>query len=269
MDRQPAKNYSYVKPIAQAGLLAKGVVYCLLGVFVFMAAFHINGQSTDNTDKAGVFSFIYRQTGGQIMLGIITLGLICYTIWRGIQTFGDTEQKGSDAKGIAVRARYLCSGLVYASLAGFAIKMLFFSKSSSGDNKQNMVQELLNKPFGQWLVGLAALIFVAVGVYQIYYGLSEKYRKHATKGGNTSNKKIIVGAGKIGYVARGIVWLIIGWLFIKAALHSNSSEAGDTSEAFNFLSQASYGPYLLAAIGIGLLCYGLFNFIRARYDNLE
>ncbi len=258
---------SYIKPIAQAGLLAKGIVYCLLGVLAFMAAFNLAGQSTNNTDKEGVFSFIQKQAGGQIMVAIIALGLLCYCLWRGIQAFGDTEEKGKDAKGIASRARYLFSGLVYASLAALAIKMLFSSSNRSGKNqKQDMVQEVLKKPLGEWLVGIAAAIIIGVGIYQIYYGLSEKYAKHVDKAGHASNRKMLLLAGKIGYVARGFVWLIIGWLFTKAAFKSNSSEAGDTSKAFRFLAEASYGSYLLAAVGLGLVCYGLFNFIRVKYE---
>jgi hypothetical protein len=262
------KKSTIIKTIAKAGLITKGIVYSLLGVLVFMAAFHINGQSTENADKAGVFSFIYHQSGGRILLAIITLGLICYSIWRGIQAFKDTEQKGNDSKGLAVRARYLSSGLVYASMAAFAIKMLFFAKSGSKDNEQGMARELLSKPSGEWLAGIIALIIIGVGIYQIYYGLSEKYRKHVDKGGNALNKKIVLVAGKIGYAARGIVWLIIGWMFLKAAFHSNSSEAGDTSKVFDFVSDAPYGPYLLGLMGLGLVCYGVFNFIRARYDTI-
>jgi hypothetical protein len=258
---------SNIKPIAQAGLISKGVVYCLLGTLVFMAAFHIAGQSTKNTNSRGVFDAIHESTGGKIMLGVMILGLLCYSLWRAIQCFRDTEDKGSEAKGLAVRARYLFSGLIYASLAVYGLKMLFTDKKSSGNSNENMVQELLNKPFGQWLVGIAAAVMIAVGIYQIYYSLSEKLRKHIDKAGNTSNTKTLLLAGKIGYIARGIVWLIIGWLFIKAALHSNSSEAGDTSKAFKWLSEASYGSYLLAAIALGLICYGVFNFIRARYEN--
>ena len=257
---------SNVKPIAQAGLTAKGIVYCLLGVFAFMAAFNIAGQSANNTDKQGVFSFIEKQTGGQIMLAVVALGLLCYSLWRGIQTFADTEDKGDNAKGLAARGRYLFSGLIYTSLAAYAIKMLFTGSKSSGDSKQSMAQELLSKPYGQWLVAGAAAIMIGVGIYQAWYGLSEKYRKHVNKAGNLSGKKILLTAGKIGYVARGIVWLIIGWLFAKAALHSNSSEAGDTSKAFSFLAEASYGSYMLAAVAAGLICYGVFNFIRVRYE---
>src|SRR5687768_10398882 len=94
----------YVKAIAQTGLTAKGIVYCLLGAFAFMAAF--GGQSKEKADTTGLFGFISDQTGGKIMLAVIAFGLVCYSIWRGFQTFGDTEDKGDDAKGLAVRARY-------------------------------------------------------------------------------------------------------------------------------------------------------------------
>lgn len=260
---------SHQKPIAQAGLVAKGIVYCLLGLLAFMAAFNINGQSANKADTAGVFDFINKQTGGQVMLGIIALGLLSYSVWRGIQTFGDTEHKGNDTKGLASRARYLVSGLVYGSIAIYAVNILFSNASSSGDDKQNIAKELLSKPFGQWLVGIAAAILLGVGIYQIYYGLSEKYRKHANRVGRSSNKKLLLMAGKVGYVARGIVWLLIAWLFLKAAIHSNSSEAGDTSKAFSFLNNVSYGSYLLGAVGIGLICYGTFNFIRAKYESFN
>jgi hypothetical protein len=260
---------SHLKPIAQAGLTAKGIVYCLLGVITFMAAFHINGQSADKANTEGVFEFVYRQTGGQILLAVIALGLVCYIIWRFIQAFADTEEKGSDTKGLAVRARYLFSGIVYGALAFHVIKKLVTNASGSGDNKQDMARELLSQPMGQWLLGLTAVIIAGVGIYQIYYGLSEKYQKHVDKAISDSRKrKIVLGSGKVGYVARGIVWLLVAWLFIKAAIDANAKEAGDTSKAFSFLSEASYGTYLLGAIAFGLLCYGIFSFVRVAYEDL-
>lgn len=255
-----------MKPIARAGLTAKGIVYVLLGALAFMAAFGINGKSSRNTSKSGVFDFIYDQPAGTILLWVVVLGLVCYFIWRIIQAFADTGNEGKDMKGFLVRGRYLFSGLVYGSLAVQAFNMLVFRKKGSGNRSQEATQELLSKPLGQWLVGLVAVIFLAVGIYQIYYGLSEKYRKHVNKSVPAKAKPIFLSAGKIGYVARGIVWLLFSYLFFQAALSSNSSETGDTPKAFSLLSHSDYGTYLLAVIGIGLIFYGLFNFVRARYE---
>ena len=251
---------------ARVGLTAKGVVYVLLGVLAFMASFGINSKSSKDTTKTGVFDFIYEQPAGTVSLWVVTAGLVCYVIWRFIQAFTDSENKGKDAKGFAVRARYLFSGLVYGSLAVESVRMLLFQKKDSGDNSQEMTQELLSKPMGQWLVGIVALLLLAVGLYQIWYGLSEKYRSHVNKSVSAKYKSVLLSSGKIGYVARGVVWLLLSYIFLQAALTANPSEAGDTSKAFSMLIHSNYGPYLLALIGIGLICYGIFNFIRARYE---
>ena len=260
---------SHEKPIAQAGLIAKGTVYCILGILAFMAAFHIRGQSASNTDKAGVFDFIYKQPGGQPLLAVVALGLFSYCIWRGMQAFMDTANKGSDRSGIAARLRYLFSGIVYGSLAVYAVNILLSKGSRSGDKQQGIAEELLSRPFGQWLAGIAAAILIGVGVYQIYYGLSEKFKKHVQRAAGSGNRNLLLMAGTIGYLARGLVWLIIAWMFSKAAMHSNSAEAGDTSRAFGFLQEIAYGRYILAAVGLGLICYGAFNFIRARYERFH
>lgn len=264
---------SHLKPVAQAGLTSKGIVYCLFGVLTFMAAFNINGQSANDTGKRQVFEFVYKQTGGQILLGIIALGLACYTIWRIIQAFADTEDKGKDGKGLAIRARYLFSGVVYGALAFTVVRMLWLSSSSGSggeDNNQYAARELLSQPMGQWLTGIGAIIIAGVGIYQLYYGWSEKYKKHVDKSiGDARKQKILLGSGKIGYMARGIVWLLIAWLFLKAAINAKASEAGNTSKAFSFVSDSGYGSYLLGAIAFGLICYGIFSFVRAAYEDFR
>ena len=257
---------AHEKPIAQAGLIAAGLVYCLLGILMFMAAFRINGRNASNTDTEGVFDLVYRQTGGQIMLAIIALGLICYSLWRGIQAFADSEHKGRDMKGYGVRAGFFFSGLVYGSLAVVALNIVFSNTSADDASMEDVARELLNKPFGQWLTGIGATILLAIGIYQIWFGLTEQHRKLAQKVGQSEHTKLMLSAGKIGFVARGIVWIIIAWFFFNAAIHANSAEAGDSSEAFRFVRNAAFGTYMLAAIGLGFFCFGSFNFIRARYE---
>ena len=263
----PHPRPQWTENFARFGMAAKGVVYCLVGALAFMAAFEINGNTEDGAGKQGVFQFILEQPFGKILLGIVALGLVCYTIWRFIQAFMDSEQKGSDAKGIGKRIGYAFSGLIYGGLAFYAAQLVLGNGSGGGsDSRQTLAGKLLEQPFGQWLVGLVAVGTIAIGLYQIYKGISGKYLKNVKTASIQPNiKDMLMKAGKVGYIARGIVWGIIGFLFLKAAMNSDAQEAGGSSSAFQFLEQ-SYGSILLGIIAFGLICYGVFMFVRARYE---
>ncbi|WP_347158791.1 DUF1206 domain-containing protein [Pontibacter chitinilyticus] len=265
----PSPPPEWVKNLARIGLIAKGVVYCLVGILAFMAAFELGGKSEKNAGKKGVFQFILEQPFGQVLLGIVAFGLFCYCIWRLIEAIKDTERKGNDAKGISVRLRYAFSGLVYGALAFYAAKLVLGSggSSSGGGSRETLARQLLQQPFGQWLVGILAVGTALAGLYQIYLGLSDKYKKKVQEAGVAhEHEALMIKAGKIGYVARGIVWLVIGYLFLKAALQANANQAGGSDSAFKWLESAWYGSYLLGAVALGLICYGVFMFMRAKYQ---
>ena len=258
---------SSITRIAQAGLISKGIVYVLLGIIAFMAAFEIGGQSTGSADRNGVFGMIKDLPAGTTLLGLVAAGLVCYALWRGIQAFGPAH-RGGETK-IGKRVLYFFSGLAYLSVALTAIRLLLYNRQDNGGGNQELASTLLQQSAGQWLLGAAALIMAAVGVYQIYYGLSEKYRKHVQGLSlSTPASSLLLRSGKIGYVARGIVWLVIAWLLLNAALHANAAKAGDTAQAFRFVESSTAGSLLLGALGVGLAAYGVFNFIRARYETL-
>lgn len=260
---------TWLPPVARIGLIAKGFVYCLIGLLAFMAAFELGGQNNNSTTKQGVFSFIEDQPGGNIIEIAVAIGLLCYSVWRIMQTFLPKKNENKGSK-IGNRIRYFFSGLVYLSLSIYAWGRVLKKGGEEGSSSQHWVSLLLDKPYGQWGLGLVALGMAGIGIYQIYYGLSQKYKKHITGMQDDSNTSAILEkAGAIGYTARGLVWLMIAWLFLKAALNANSSEAGDTGKAFQFLENTSYGSFLMGAVGFGLICYGVFNFIRARFETFR
>jgi len=267
----PASRSGWVKQLAKFGLYANGTVYVLLGMLAFMAAFGLNGKTTAKAGKQSIFSFLLDQPFGKILVGIVILGLICYAIWRFIQAFMDTEKKGKDAKGLARRLGYAFSGLVYGGLAVSGFKLLQGNaQSSGGSSQQTLADTLLDKPFGQWLLGFIGLATIGLGIYQIYKGFSGKFLKKIRAAQiKTEWRNALVRAGKIGYPAHGIVWGIIGYLLLKASLHANAQEAGGTESAFQFLENSSFGSFLLGAVALGLICYGIFMFVRGRYETIS
>lgn len=259
-----AEAKPWVKRIAQAGYIAKGIVYVLLGLLGFMAAFEIAGKEDNEATQTGALQFLKGLPAGTILLLLLAIGLLCYSTWRGIQTFYNPD---GEQKKWPKRLRYLFSGLAYLALAYTAVRAVFENRSGNGDQNQELAGELMNQPLGQVLVALAGLSLAAVGIYQIYYGFSEKYTKHVQDLSlQSQHASLLLRSGKIGYISRGIVWLVIAYLFIRAAVHSSASEAGNTGKAFQFVEGSPYGSYLLGALGLGLIAYGIFNFIRARFE---
>jgi hypothetical protein len=258
----PAKLYSRA---ARFGLTAKGFVYCLSGLIALLAGLHFGSKSADDAGKQEVFNVVKDQPFGKWIILAIALGLLCYTGWRFLQAFADTEHKGDNKKGISKRAAYFFSGLAYGGLTAYSFKV-FIGSASDNNSRQKWVATLLDKPYGSILVIILGLIFIGTGCYQVYRAVSGKYKKYVREALHKDTAPWIIAIGTLGYIARGIIWMIVGWLFIKAGLHTNSKEAGGSDAAFQWIQHSSYGSLLLVVISSGLICYGLFSFLRARYQ---
>lgn len=254
--------------VLRFGIATKGFVYCLIGILTLMAAIGIGGSKSSGS---GALKSLSGSTVGVILLGITALGLIGYVIWRFYQTFADPEEKGSDAKGIARRIGYLSSGILYGFLAFTAITILIGSggDSGSGGGQETIVAKLLNQSFGRIMVAIVATVFLGKALYQMFRAYSGKY-KEKVKEQNLSSEaqNTVVMLGKVGYTARGIVIGVIAFLTYKAALTSSSDKAGGTEDAFSFL-QNEFGTLILAFVSAGLIMYGIFILVKARYRDMS
>jgi hypothetical protein len=124
-------------------------------------------------------------------------------------------------------------------------------------------------PYGNWLVVLAGLGVMGYGLYQCYKGYAAKFRKRL-KIGEMSERGVLwaTRSGRFGFIARGVVFLIVGGVLIQAALHYDSSEAKGLDGALQLLIQQSYGKWLLCLVALGLVAYGLYMLVEARYRRI-
>ncbi len=262
----------WVRNFSRFGMAAKGLVYILIGALTAFAAFGSGGEGK-TSGKEGAFAFVLNQPFGKVLLGIIAFSLVGYVVWRAVQAIKDPENEGTKR-----RLAYATSGIFYAFISFTAFSMVFSgsgggSGSGSGGSgggsgsQEQMVGEILSQSWGQWLVGIIALFFFGKAIWQFYRAYSGKF-KNKLQDQHLDHKveKLITTFGKVGYTARGVVISIIGVLFIRAALQSDASEAGGTQEAFKLIQQGStYGTLILGIVALGLVAYGIFMFVKAKY----
>lgn len=245
------------------GLISKGVVYCLLGVLTVLAAIGLRGKNASKTDA---FNLIYEQPFGKLLLIIIALGLFGFVTLRLFQSFADLDHKGDDPKGVVNRIGYAISALIYSSMGIYAGKLALSGSHGSGDSKQFIVTKVLALPAGAWIIGIAAVIIMINGGYQVYKGASKKFLKKIQMVPSKFSD-VFKKSGIIGYISRGIVLLVIGYLLLHSALEADPEGVKDTDGAFSFLEN-NFGSFLMGVIALGLVGYGVFMFVKAKYERL-
>ncbi len=252
--------------LGRLGYAAKGVVYALVGILAAQAAL---GRGGATTDTEGALERILQAPFGRVLLGITALGLLGHAIWRFTQAAMDTENKGTDAKGVVTRAAYTVIGLIYAGLALSALRFARGSGGDDGDETQGRTAWLLGQPFGRWLVALVGLTVVAVGLFQLYRAYRAEFREHLRLSEmSASQARWVTAIGRLGYAARGIVFGIIGGFLIVAGLQSEPEAARGLGGALDTLARQSQGKWLLGIVAAGLIAYGSFMLVQARYRRM-
>ena len=258
--------HPWMERLARFGYATKGAVYMVIGVMATLAAIGMGGETTDTR---GALRKIEEQHFGKFALGTVAFGLIGYVIWRWLQAIVDTEGKGTRLKGISIRIGYAMSGLVYAGLAFSAAKILIDvgdTDTSSSEKAQDWTARLMSVPYGPWLVWLAGACVIGFGLYQIYKGIKAKFLKRLKLGQmNMAKKTWAKLSGRVGYIARGIVFCILGVFLVQAARHYNPQEAQGLDGALDALARQAHGRWILAAVAAGLFIYGLYMLVEARY----
>lgn len=253
--------------MARAGYASKGAIYLLIGTLALMAAFNLGGSLTGPKEA---LETLQPKTFGKAMLAIVAAGLCCYSIWRLVQSIYDPDRKGKKLKGLLIRIGYAVSGIIHGALAWAVIQMILGSGNSSSDTEAGLTARLMAQPFGVWLVGLVGVIIGVVAVFHIFRGFTGGFKKHLNFSPVSQRmREILCRTCQFGLIARGLAFMITAWFFLRSALRYNSAEAGGLSEALGVIATQSYGPWLLAAMGLGLAAYGIYAFVEARFRRID
>lgn len=253
--------------LARLGYAVKGVVYLIIGWLAILLAI---GHGGSTTDQRGALQTVYEQPFGKVLLSIVAVGLIGFALWCFIQAIYDTEGKGKKAKGIISRIGYAATGVSYALLAVGAFSLVIGTSTSSGKSTSSQTQswtaQLLKLPFGVELVIIVGLVILGIACYLFGKAYTAKFRYRLNLFNVSAQlRKGLIGLGRFGYAALGVVFTIIGIFMIVAAVQHNASKAKGLDTALAELLRQPFGPILLGVVALGLIAYGFYSFVEARY----
>jgi len=264
MHRAQAASKDWVVTLARLGYATKGALYLIIGGLAAQAAVGAGGAIRD---KEGALFTIATQSFGRLLLGVTALGLMGYMLWRLVQALGDPEGKGHDTKGLMIRVGYGISGLSYGALEYLATRIaLGVGRRGGGDAKQAWTARLLAQPLGSWLVSLVGIIIIGVGLAHFYRAYTAAFMAEYAAGAmSPPQRRWAKRIGRLGLVAYGVTFCLIGGFVVQAARRADPREAKGLGEALAVLAQQPYGAWLLGIVALGLIAYGIFCGSQAVY----
>lgn len=255
---QPARGW--LEGLARWGFVANAIVYLIIGSLIVRWAL---GNGGHITGSEGALLALRRQAGGRLMLMALVPGFFSYALWRILAAAFDGDRDGSSAGGLANRAFGVLKGCAYAAL-GFDTARLVWGTPASSDG---WTRELFASAAGPLLIvviGCGLCVFAAFEAYRAFAAkLSQGLEMHALASGA---RRWVVGISRFGIGARAAVIAAFGVLVIQAAARG-SAETPAATESIHTAAQSSTPIYFL--IGAGLLAYGLYLIVLARYRRVR
>lgn len=251
--------------LARAGYAARGVIYALIGFLSYRLA---TGVTNHKPNQQGAMQQIADQPFGHALLLLTAVGLGGYSLWRLAQALvGHTPEYGEHSKLDRIGA--LGSSLAYAAFCVLAISVLRGTAGNSSAKPKSTTAGVLTWPAGRELVAAAGLLFIGIGLFQAYLGLSKKFLTYSKTGEMSHGVlKAFTAIGVVGLVARAIAFVLIGLFTLKAARDYSPKDAVGIDGALARLTQHAYGTTALIVVAIGLIVFGAYSLADARYRKI-
>jgi hypothetical protein len=260
----------WVEKLARLGFVAKGVLYMTIGALATAAALKVDNAPQGTMGQRGAMGALLQAPAGRALLVAIAVGLFGYAIWRFIEAARDPLYHRGGAQGVAKRVRSAGLGIIGVALGISALKIAFgdLGAANDGASTTHWTARALSTTGGIAVLWAIALGFIGYGLYQLYKAWQAKLSKELELGRLSSGaRRFVMGASRFGIAARGVVFATTGVLVARAVQQHNPNEVRGIKASLIELFHLGRWPF--AIIAAGLVAYGIYQMINARYRRID
>jgi hypothetical protein len=246
--------------LARAGLVARGIIYILIGWIAVLVAL---GHGSHEADQQGALQYLAGKPYGLVSLWLLGVGFAAYALWRLSEAaFG----VAGDGKRAGPRLRSLARAVIYGGLSYLTFQVLSGTQGSQSGQQQDVTARVMQHPGGRWLVGIVGLVIIIVGLVLVMEGVRRKFMKYLQASQmSRRTRRVVELLGVTGTIARGVVVALVGIGVVDAAVSYNSAASGGIDKALLGLRNQPAGPVLLMLVALGLVIFGIYGLCEARW----
>ena len=262
----PAADFApWVGVIVRLGYFAKGLIYSLIGILAFRVAFGLRGGRL--VDPSGALQTILRQPFGQVLLIAVGIGILGYAGYYIFEASMDVRRKGGGIRGWTDRSLTIIKAAVYGVIGLEALRLTLFDRRASGD-AEDTARAVMQFPLGDWFLVLVGVGVAVYGVMQLKMTWDGKFDDDLDVPRVRSEVPWLLPFGRFGIGARSIIIVLMGIALFLAGIQQRPSDADGYRESLIAILSQPFGAWLLAAVGSGLFCFGIFQLFHVRYARI-
>jgi hypothetical protein len=220
--------------------------------------------------QEGALGLISRSVLGRAALVFVAGGLLAYALWKLAQGIAGAGPEGGGGSGLKDRTANASGGLAYLGFFLIALRVLVTGGGGGSSRETRQAAAgVLGWPAGPELVGIGGALLIGVSIYQLYDAFTGGFAREEKTGQMSSDERsAFMVAGRIGISARSIVFGVVGYFVLRAAIDFDPNKAVGVDGALARVHNEPLGPWLLGLVALGLLAFALFSLAEARYRRL-
>ena len=110
----------------------------------------------------------------------------------------------------------------------------------------------------------------AIGAGLIVFGIRKQFLPQFDAEARTERRRVPIALlGQIGYVAKGLAYLLIGGLLAWAGLSEDPQKAGGLDQTVRTLLGRALALPAMLLVAAGIACFGCYLFALARHLDRE
>ncbi|MCT9869856.1 DUF1206 domain-containing protein [Paenarthrobacter aurescens] len=255
---EEAANSRTFAAVARVGYAVSGLLHALIGVIALQLAVGGGGEA----DVSGAVAELASKPAGPFLLWACFGACATLALWQlGNAVLGDTAGSG---KKLTKRLSAAGQAIVFAAMAATIMSFVMGKGQNSRESTSDVTVTLMKAPFGMFLLIAIGAGIAITGIVFAVRGFRQTFKKDLSLSSNQAVRKFQLGVGVVGYIAKGIALFLVGLLVVIATVRAQPEQSTGLDGSLKALKEQPYGPYLLAAVALGLIAYGLFLMVKAR-----